>query len=120
MKIVTGDEKDLQFLNSPRKKLVFYLAYLFHFVSSVSTVTTTNPPTFIRGARGLGFVLCNVASYSGKRKNRLECLLVNWLEEDGILVTKILLKISTLVFVHSCLWNVTSVRKGTNFQDNMI
>lgn len=49
------------------------------------TVTSTSPPTFIREARGLDCMLCNVASYSSKWKNILECFLVNWLEEAEVL-----------------------------------
>ena len=79
MKTFTSDERYLQFLKSPRTEQVFYLAYLFHFVLSMSTVTGTSPPTFIRKARGLDCMLCNVASYSSKWKNILESFwLIGW------------------------------------------
>lgn len=82
-----------------QERRVFYLAYIFQFVPSVSTVTSTSPPTFIRKARSLVFRLCNIASYSSKWKNILECLLINWLEEDEFLATQILSKISAVWYL---------------------
>lgn len=60
----------------------------------MSTVTGTSPPTFIREARGLDCMLCNLASYSSELKNILECFLVNWLEEAEVHATQILWKIA--------------------------
>lgn len=106
---------------------VFYLPYLFHFVPSMSTVTGTSPPTFIREARGLDCMLCNLASYSSELKNILECFLVNWLEEAEVHATQILWKIAATWFlcthgseiVKSAVKYATwGVRKGTDSHDN--
>lgn len=44
-------------------------------------------------------MLCNLASYSSKLKNILECFLVNWLEEAEVLATQILWKIAATCFL---------------------